>query len=256
MITPLPLRKAALMAAVLTAGARLFGQGAPPMLTDDTAPPDLGELEVAVGMAAEHTVGSTTIEAPTLDLAYGIHKNVELGYSVAWMGEHASGESSRWGLGKSDVDIKWRFLGDGEHGLQVAFTPTIEFPTPGSRAVDRGIVEPHTYWLLPFEFEDKVGDYGLCAEIEPVLATNREDENRWEGGFVVNREIVKGWTPCVEIRCVIDDRANRSEWILNFGSIIKLSEKYDLLLAAGRDLSNSMGDKVSFIGYVGIQTTF
>ncbi len=226
------------------------------MLTDDTAPPDPGELEVSVGMTTEHTPGATAMEAPALDLAYGIHKNVELGYSVAWTGEHASGESSRWGLGKSEVDIKWRFIGDGEHGLQMAFTPAIEFPTPGSRAVDRGIVEPHTYWKLPFEIQGEVGDYGLCAEVGPVLATNREDENSWEGGFVVSRDIVKGWTLCAEIHGATDDRAKQSEWIFNIGSVIKLSEKYNLLLAAGRDLSNSMGEKVSFLGYVGVQTTF
>jgi hypothetical protein len=249
-------RKLALLAVVLSAGARLLGQGTPPMITDDTDPPPVGKWEVNLGVTTEHTAGSTAFEAPALDLAYGIANRFELGYSVSYLAEHDSGESARLGMGRSEFDIKWHFFGDGEHGLQIAASPAVDFPTPGSHSVQRGLVEPHTFFRLPFEFEELAGPYELIAEVGPTLPTNPADGTSWETGFLVSREIRTGWILGAEINGQTDARGRESEWIVNVGTAIDLSEDYTLLVSVGRDLSNTLGDKVTLMSYVGLQRTF
>jgi hypothetical protein len=106
--------------------------------------------------------------------------------------------------------------------------------------------------LLPFEAEKDFGPITVDADFGHVFSFATGDDS-WMGGIAFGREIIKGWEFGIETHMNASDRIDRTEWIVNAGTQIDLSEHLSLMLALGRDISNELGPRSSLLSYVGFQ---
>jgi hypothetical protein len=232
---------------------RLYPQGAPPMLTVDPGTPGPNHWENNFGWIVERVPGSTVSQAPQADINYGVGERIQLTYSGAYLQVRDTGEPDRWGMSKSEFGVKWRFYDGGEGGLQLSVFPQVEFDTPGSHSARRGLVEPHTFDVLPVEFEKELWGFDVVSEVGHIFKTNPADEDSWWGGLVVGHEIVKGWTLGAEIYVVTDPHIGKAERTVDIGLTVDLCEHLSLLMSIGRDVSNTLDEKASLISYLGVQ---
>ena len=248
-------RIALVLAALLLCSGRLGAQGGPPMLTDDPGTPGPNKWEINLGWTAERTPGSTLTALPQIDANYGIGDRIELTYFVNYFDLRSSGESSRWGLGDSEIAVKWRFYDAGEAGLQISAYPQVNFLTPDSHSDRRGLADGHTSYQLPFEFQQDFKLVSVNVDCGHLFSTGKEEDG-WFGGLCIGREVKKGWELDAEVHAETDARAGRREIIANAATRIDLSEHYTLMLLIGRDLSNTLGPLSSLMSYVGVQFRF
>jgi len=231
---------------------RAHAQGGPPMITDDPGTPGDGHWEINLAWTDTRAPGSTELGLPFLDANYGVGDRLQLNYQGSWNVLRESGEPAVAGLSDSAVAVKWRFYDAGEQGWQASLFPRVTFLTPGSHSDRRGLADPHTTFLLPFEVLKDLGFLSVDADFGRMFSAAREDEG-WMGGLCVGREIAKGFELDAEVHATTTERVNRSEITANLGARIDLSAHTTLLLALGRDLRDTIAPRSSLLTYAGIQ---
>jgi hypothetical protein len=105
---------------------------------------------------------------------------------------------------------------------------------------------------MPFEVRR---DFGLLAvDLDAGYTLSDEASLRgWMGGVCVGRDVVKGWEVDLELHATGDHQLGRDETLLNLGTHIDLSEHASILLAIGRDIRDTVGERTSLLTYVGVQ---
>src|ERR1044072_4034070 len=87
-----------------------FGQGGPPMITDDPGTPGSGKWENNFAIAFEHRPNETSIEVPAIDLNYGIGDRIQLTLQTAPVLLKRGDHGLVGGLGSTEAAVKWRFV--------------------------------------------------------------------------------------------------------------------------------------------------
>lgn len=241
-----------LILALAAGQIRLCAQGGPPMITDDPGTPGNGHWEINLGWTYQRTPGSAEFGLPLLDANYGVGERLELNYQTSWAALRTSAGSTSDGPSDSELAVKWRFYDGGEKGWQVSTYPRVTFLDPDSHADRRGLADPDTTCILPFEVTRDFGVVEFNVDFGRIFSAASR-ERGWMGGLCVGRELRKGLEVMAEVHASTSDDANRAEITVNFGSRIDLSEHATVLLAVGRDAGNSLGPRVSLLSYVGIQ---
>ena len=221
------------------------------MITDDPGTPGNNHWEINLAWTDTRTPGSTEFGAPLLDANYGAGDRLQINYQASWNVVRTEGSSVE-GYSDSQLALKWRYYDAGEHGLQLSTYPRVTFLDPGSASARRGLADPNTTFLVPFEVQKDFSLLSVNVDFGHIFCS-RADERGWTGGLCVGREIVKGFELDAEWHTTTDEKAGRSEQTINFGSRYDLSEHATLLIAIGSDVSDTLGPKVSLLTYLGIQ---
>ena len=222
------------------------------MITDDPGTPAQGKWEINLGWTDQRTPGSTLYGLPQLDANYGATDRIELNYQASWNIARNAGQPTTGGMSDSEIAVKWRYYDAGEHGLQMSICPRVTFLDPGSDSARRGLADSDTNVLMPFEVQKDFPWLSVGVD-GGYTFSNQEEDRGWMGGICVGREVAEGWEMDAEVHMTANEGASRSEWIANVGSRIDLSKHATVLLAVGRDISNTLGPRVSLLSYVGIQ---
>jgi hypothetical protein len=225
------------------------------MITDDPGTPGPGKWEVNLAWTVERIPGSTFMELPMLDANYGVGDFVQINYQASWNILRTTGQSSIEGLSDSQVAVKWRCFDAGEHELQVSIYPRLTFLTPDSDSDGRGLADRETTFLFPFEIQKDFELFSLNLDGGYAFGTEQEDRG-WMGGICIGREVAKAWELDAEVHVNANDHASRSEWISNLGSRVDLSKHATALIAIGRDFRDTLGPRVSWLSYAGMQFRF
>lgn len=242
---------AALLCAALASGASpALAEGGPPMLTDDPGTPGDGHWEINTAAQIEHRGDASTYSLPLVDINYGLGERLQLKFEIPWQLEHLAHAPDQSGAGDSIAGVKWRFFDAGDDGWQVSTYPQVKsrFPVSGSPLAEGGVS-----YLLPIEFERKFGDWGVNFDFGRWFRPSDQGDS-WIGGLAIGREVVEGLELIGELHREGDVHSGRHELALNFGMRRELSRRFTLLASAGTDLHNSLEQKASLIGYIGIQT--
>lgn len=96
-------------------------QGGPPLLTDDPATPGNGHQEINVGFTLDRNPATTLLEAPRLDVNYGLGDHIQLKYEIPWLVLDRGRERTRSGLANSPFGVKWRFADEERRGVTYSF---------------------------------------------------------------------------------------------------------------------------------------
>jgi hypothetical protein len=242
---------AALAIACMLHGARMaHAQAGPPFLTNDPGTPGNANWEINLGTMQTIARGSSSYQAPQLDLNFGLGDRIQLTYEIPYVFQSSSGQATQSGWGNAYPGIKWRFLDQGEDGWQMSVFPQME--TGGSQlARQKGIAVAGPRYLLPFEVTKKVGPLDVDFEAGYYFPGNGSKERIF--GLVAGRPVNDRFELDVEI---YDDRVyddSQHSTTLDIGGRFKLGTGVIALFMAGRSFNGISNGQPEFVGYVGVQ---
>ena len=133
------------------------------MITDDPGTPGNGHWENNLAIAFEHRPNEWSIDAPGIDLNYGLGDHIQLTLQTSLAILKRSDHGALAGIGGTEAAVKWRFLDEEKAGLDVSMFPRIIFNVAQS-SVRRGLSEDGTRFQIPFQLAKKFGPIDLDFE--------------------------------------------------------------------------------------------
>jgi hypothetical protein len=240
--------------AVLAIVARFaFGQGGPPMITDDPGTPGNGKWENNLAISFEHRPGEWLLDAPAIDLNYGWgdHIQLTLQTSLAVLKDNERGAVA--GVGGTEAAVKWRFLDEERSGLDVSIFPRTLFNVAQS-SVRRGLSESGTGFQIPFEIAKKIGGFDLDFEFGPLISTVARTE--WLYGMVAGKELTNRTKVMAELHGTSRTNFTRDRLTVNIGWRHQMSEHAIWIASVGHEIHTPNDESLALIGYCGLQLVY
>jgi hypothetical protein len=237
---------------IVTVARGAFGQGGPPMITDDPGTPGNGKWENNLAIIFEHRPNETSFDAPEIDLNYGMGDHIQLTLQTAPVLSKRSGHGLIGGLGGTETAVKWRFLDEATSGLDMSMFPRVIFNVSQS-SVRRGIAEEGTRFQIPFEAAKTFGRLHLDVEIGPRASTVGQSE--WLDGIVCGLDLTKPTMLMAELHDESRMNFSRDVLTINFGLRHEFSENRILIVSTGHEL-RSPDKSTALIGYFGMQFVY
>jgi hypothetical protein len=218
-------RRFAALALVSAAAPALAG---PPYLTDDPVPTDTGHWEIYAFTAGEG-YRSTIDEDAGFDLNYGPVRDVQLTATLPLSFSHSPQDGWRSGTGDVELGVKYRFFHDQKNGLSAAIFPRAILPTAAHSPSEK------TRLLLPI-WAGKDFAKGTSVFGGGGFTINPGTGNRdfWQAGIAATKDLTKRVSIGAEVvRQGAETQDGTAQTRLGIGSIIQLSDHYELLFSAG-----------------------
>ena len=230
-----------------------FGQGGPPMITDDPGTPGNGRWKNNLAITFSHVPNEWSIDAPAIDLNYGWGDHTQLtlqgGPALFKRSEHGL----IGGVGGTEAAVKWRFLDEEKSGVDVSMFPRVIFNVLHS-SVRRGLAEEGTRFQIPFEAAKKLGPIDLDAEFGPLISSVGPGELFY--GVVAGTEVTKATSIMAEVHATSRTNFSRDVVTLNFGWRHKLNDHAIWLASVGHDVHSGDDEPLALIGYCGLQLLY
>ena len=258
---------------IALAGASLIhAQGGPPFITDDPGTPGNRQWEINLAATAIHNPGHSSYQLPIVDVNYGLGDRIQLMYSPSLAVATDEHNTTRAGLGETQIGVKWRYFehhraGEPKSDENVNFSlgtyPQALINNPTS-SVNRGIVETGPQYYLPAEFAARLGPVRLNGEVGRWFG-NRHVPSRWGRGLIVGHEFSDRFELYGEIYDLQDANRIGAEpkqraLTLDVGGRKTLDRggHLRLLFLGGRALqaSASENSEPDWIAYLGVQVLF
>jgi hypothetical protein len=237
----------ALVAVCAAHGA--FGQGGPPMITDDPGTPGPGKWEINLAIAFEHQFGETSLELPEIDLNYGLGQHIQLTLQTAPVLLKREDHGPIGGLGGTEAAVKWRFLDEDKSGVAMSMFPRIIFNVLQS-SVRRGIAADGTRVQIPFQIEKPLDRWHLDGEFGPLGSSVGRGE--WIYGAVGGYDLAKPTMLMAELHGTSRMNFTRDTLTVNFGLRHAFSDNQILIVSMGHDI-RTPDQPTALIGYFGMQ---
>ena len=238
------------VATLLCASPSVLAQAGPPYLTNDPGTPGNANWEINLGAMPTIARGASSYQLPQIDLNFGVGDRIQLTYEIPYVLQSATGQPTQTGWSNDYYGVKWRFVDEGEGGLQVSTFPQVEMGGTG-HARQAGIVGPGPRYLLPLEVSKRVGPVDLDVEAGYYLPGHGPRERIL--GIVAGRPVTDRLELDVEI---YDDRAYGA-WphstTMDVGGRYKLGRGFIALFMAGRSVNGLADGQPEFTGYFGLQ---
>ena len=222
----------------------------PPFVTDDPETVEYQHGEFYIASQYANNKDGKTGTLPHFEFNYGIIPDVQLHLLVPLAFVHPDGGPNSYGLGDTEVGVKYRFIHENETTPQIGIFPIVRVPTGDS---DLGLGNGQAQTFLPIWAQKSWGPWTTYGGGGYWINPGGGNKDFWQLGWLVQREITKSLTLGVEIFYFgkdTDDGRDRTGY--NIGGIFNLSEDHHILISAGSDIA---GDN-RFSAYVGYQWTF
>jgi hypothetical protein len=237
---------------LVAAVARIaFGQGGPPMITDDPGTPGNGKWEDNLAVIFGHRPNETSIDLPEIDLNYGVGDHIQLTLQSAPVLLKRSGHGLIGGPGGTEAAVKWRFLDEATSGFDMSMFPRVIFNIAQS-SVRRGLAEDGTRFQIPFQIAKTLGRLHADVEVGPRASTVGRSE--WLDGIVCGFDLAKRTMLMAELHDESRMNFSRDVLTLNVGLRHEFTENYILILSMGHELRSP--DQTALIGYFGMQFVY
>jgi len=245
-------RNAIFALSLLSMSICAWGQGGPPMVTDDPDTPGDGKWEINLGNIGSRSFDGWTIAALDADINYGWGDRLQLKIDTPWNLVENSGDWTN-GLGTSLLGVKWRFFDDDKVGWTISTYPQMGVNLD-SASIARGAANPGKSVLLPLEAATHWGPLDLDFEVGRSLVERQPElqvYDEWIAGIIV----AHSFTP--ELQCMFETRERKSEvgntTLLNLGSHWELNKSLSLLSAVGREFGSDRMGRADLQYYLGVQ---
>jgi hypothetical protein len=229
-----------------------FGQGGPPMITDDPGTPGNGKWEDNLAIIFGHRPNETSIDLPEIDLNYGVGEHIQLTLQSAPVLVKRSGHGLIGGPGGTEAAVKWRFLDEVTSGFNMSMFPRVIFNVEQS-SMRRGLAEDGTRFQIPFEVARTFGRWHADVEVGPRASTVGRSE--WLYGVVCGFDVTKPTMLMAELHDESRINFSRDVLTLNFGLRHEFTENYILIVSMGHEL-RSPDQPPALIGYFGMQFVY
>lgn len=221
-------------------------QAGPPFMTEDPEPPPPGGWEINVPFILARTPGETEMNAPLVDLNYGL-PNVQLKVEGPVGVVHHDHGGAAVGPGDLLAGVKWRCFEHEKAQLQAGIYPQVLAPTGDRR---HGLGEGQPAYVLPLLAQKGWSKWTLYGNVGYWWQTAADRQNFWYAGAVLERELNERLSLGVEwFGNTPMERTGRPDVAFNVGGAWKLSPHVNVLFSAGRDV---IGDARAMV-YLGLQ---
>lgn len=222
----------------------------PPFITDDPEPVEYRHGEFYIASQYANNKDGKAGTGPHFEVNYGAVPDVQLHLLLPLAYAHPNGGPTFYGIGDTEVGVKYRFIHETDAIPQVGTFPIVHIPTGDS---DRGLGSGHVPVFLPLWLQKSWGPWTTYGGGGYWINPGTGNKNFWQLGWLGQREITKSLTVGAEVFYFgkdINDGRDRTGY--NIGGIINLSESHHILVSAGSDIA---GDN-RFSAYLGYQWTF
>jgi hypothetical protein len=230
----------------------LLAQGGPPLLTDDPGTPGNRNWEINISSTQFWSKTEREIQSPLLDINYGLGDRIQLKYQVPYLFDSDGGEPFKGSLGNSLLGVKWRFFEQSsEAGWHISTYPQLELNTSNDSDAFKG-----PRFLLPVEVTKIFGPVEVNFE-GGYWFTKHKPDNRSPRERILGLAFGHQFNRRFEGLCEFYDDVllgggGRST-TFDVGGRYEFRKGLLLLFMAGRGLGTVGGERVSFIGYFGLQ---
>lgn len=234
---------------ILLVPAHAFGQGGPPLITDDPDTPGPGYWEINLAVIVEQSLSERRTQQPLADINYGVGRRIQLKFEIPWLHVRERGEPAGTGPGNANYGVKWRFL--GEEGKRVAWSiyPQLEVNS-STTMLNKRLVADGPRFLLPTEFTVEMGHIEVNGEVGRDVVRDGDDE--WIYGVSTEIEARRGLELLGELHGE-QSSAVPAELIVEAGARQKMTRQIVLLAAAGTGVHGLHDDRLRVRLYAGLQ---
>jgi hypothetical protein len=225
-------------------------QAGPPFVTDDPEPVEYHHWEVYLASQTDHTPDGIAGTLPHLEVNYGVIPDVQLHLIVPDSFDSVGGMPRRFGLGDTEIGLKYRFLGETADCPQIGIFPLIELPTGGS---ERGLGSGHTQAFFPVWVQKGFGPWTTYGGAGYWINPGSGNRDYWFAGWLLQRQLTKTFAVGAEIfRQTGQTRNGSVSSQLNAGIMWDLSDNEHILASAGPAIQGPHGYQT----YLAFQLTF
>jgi hypothetical protein len=223
----------------------------PPFQTDDPEPTPYRHFEIYINSQFSHDAGLISGTLPSLEINYGLMRNVQFSVTAARAFSHAPGDSWQSGFGDSEIALKIRFLQETAKSPQVAFYPAIVLPSGDAQ---RGLGDGAAKIFLPLWGQKSFGDWTVFGGGGYWHNPGAGNRDYTFTGLAVQRDVNENFSIGAELFRVgaptIIDTASTG---FSIGMIKGLDEHHKLLFSIGRGLSgtNTLSTYAAYELYLG-----
>ena len=222
----------------------------PPFITDDPEPVEYRHGEFSISSIYTDTRDAKTGTAPHIEANYGIAPDLQLHLLLPLAFSHPDGRAASYGLGDTELGVKYRFRHESDSNLQLGIFPLVHLPTGDS---GHGLGSGHVQEFLPVWLQKSWGPWTSYGGGGYWINPGTDNKDYWQLGWLVQRDVTRALTLGGEVFYFGRQTADgRDETCYNIGGIINLSEEQHILFSAGSDIA---GD-TRFLAYLGYQWTF
>jgi len=222
----------------------------PPYVTDDPEPVEYRHWEVYFASQTDHTPDGVTGTLPHLEVNYGVVPNVQLHVIVPNAFSSSGGEARNFGLGDTELGVKYRFTQETDGFPQIGIFPLAEVPTGNA---SRGLGSGHTQFFLPVWLQKAIGKWTSYGGGGYWVSPGVGNKNSWFAGWMALYQLTKIFAPGAEVYYRTAQVQNgQASTQLNLGFVWDLSDTCHILGSAGPALSGPHGYQT----YLAFQLTF
>jgi hypothetical protein len=233
--------------------AQVFAQGGPPLLTDDPGTPGNRNWEINIASTHFRTLEEREIEAPLLDINYGLGDRIQLKYELPYLFDSDGDDPYRRAVGNSLIGVKWRFFQkSGEKGWNISTYPQLEVNNPfNSEAL--GLVDRGPRFLLPVEITKVFGP--VEVNFEGGYWFSQDASNERILGLAFGHQFTKRFEGLAEIYDDVVLGGTARSTTLDIGGRYEFHKGLLINFMAGRRIigSGAVNGQPSLIAYVGLQ---
>ena len=207
----------------------------PPFLTDDSQPVDYGHWEAYVFANGDHGSDNYAINGPAVELNYGVLPDTQLHLVVPMTTVGGSGTPTVYGLGDTELGIKYRFVQETNGWPQIGIFPMVELPTGEA---SRGLGNGSAWFRLPLWLQKSFGPWTTYGGGGAALNSAPGQRDYPFGGWMVQRAFGERLSLGGEIfaQGAAAD-GDQGFAALNFGGSYNFNEHFSLLFSAGHSIA-------------------
>jgi hypothetical protein len=128
----------------------------PPFLTDDPEPIEYRHSEAYAFLAIDVAADGKTMQFPAAEFNTSPYPDVHLHLVVPMTASSPNIGDRHYGLGDTEVGIKYRFVHETDTLPQIGIFPMVELPSGNA---DRGLGNGRTWWKLPLWLQKSWGSW-------------------------------------------------------------------------------------------------
>lgn len=223
------------------------------MITDDPGTPGNGHWENNLSIAFEHRPNEWSLDAPGIDINYGVGEHIQLTLQTSAALLKEGGNGFVGGLGGTEAAVKWRFLDENRDGVDLSVFPRLLFNVLHS-SVRRSLAEDGTRFQVPFQVAKQFGRLSLDAEFGPIVSTVGGGEFIY--GLVAGTELSKKTAVMAEVHATSRTNFSRDVVTLNVGWRHQVNDHAVWIASLGHEVHSDTEEPLALIGYCGIQLLY
>jgi hypothetical protein len=240
-------RVVGLASAAAVASALLSGlvHAGPPFLTDDPEPVELHHSEFYLFSTYDEAGDGKDVAIPAFEYNYGALPDLQLHVAVAFVRTSPRGGSSMYGLGDTEVGVKYRFVEETDTMPQVGTFPMAELDTGDAR---EGLGNGKTWWRLPVWIQKSWGHWLSYGGLGYVLNRAPGQKDYPFAGWLIQNDL----SPKLSLGGEIfgrgeDTEDGRPTTLVDLGGFYRFTPAFNLLFSVGHSVSGE-NHRIAYLG--------